>query len=600
MSSGDPEDLLEAEAVAPPKLDRRLLARLLVFARPYRRALFGAVALLLLLSAAELCFPLLTKLAIDRYIRPRDFGGLGRISLAYLGLLTFVFGLRYYQTIFTQRIGQQIMHDMRRVLFAHLQRLHLGYFDRNPVGRVMTRLTSDVETLNELFTSGLVSIFGDVLTLVGITAALLWLNWKLALVTLTVVPLLFVVTMIFRAKVRIAYAETRVKISAINAFLQENIVGIALVKLFHRAERHRQRFDALNAGHRDAFLRSVFYYSVFFPTVQFLEELAVALILWYGGGQVVQSALTLGALVAFIEYSERFFRPIRDLAERYNILQGAMVASERIFELLDTEPRILSPPDASVPAPNALGVEFRDVKFGYTKDQPVLRGVSFEVRPGETVAIVGPTGAGKTTITSLLSRFYDVSEGAILVEGLDVRAWDLPELRRRIGVVLQDVFLFTGGARLNVGLRAGLPEERVRDALEVVGAHGVLSRLDGDLDRAIGERGQELSLGQRQLLAFARALAHDPPILVLDEATAFVDTETEMRIRSALEVLLRGRTSLVIAHRLSTIRGADRILVLHHGKLVEEGTHSALLALGGVYARYYQLEYQKQEETLVT
>ncbi|MCC7142425.1 MAG: ABC transporter ATP-binding protein [Candidatus Eisenbacteria bacterium] len=608
----DDETGVQAELLQAPKLDRRVLARLLGFVRPYRAWVAWSVVLLLLLSAGELAFPILTKRAIDDCIRPGDLRGLYLITTVYLGLLIAVFGLRYGQAVLTQRMGQQVMHDLRRRIFGHLQRLHLGYHERNPVGRTMTRLTGDVEVLNELFTSGLVSIFGDLLTLIGIAAVLLALNWKLALVTLAVVPLLFTASWIFRAKVRVAYGLTRLKVSAINSFLQENIVGITLVQLFNREARHRAQFEGLNAGHRDAFLKSVFYYSVFFPVVDFLEYLAVALILWYGGGQTIQNALSLGALVAFIQYSERFFRPIRDLSERYNVLQSAMVSAERIFELLDTEPTITSPAVAAVPAGTApqlgsgaalaapgtlLGqVEFRDVHFSYVQGEEILKGIRFTVRPGESVALVGHTGAGKTTITNLLTRFYDIDSGAILVDGLDVREWDLAALRRRIGVVLQDVFLWSGGVRLNVGLRSGLPTERIEAALRAVGADAVVERLGGDLDAEVGERGNRLSVGQRQLIAFARALAQDPPILLLDEATSSVDTETEIRIREALKVLLTGRTSLVIAHRLSTIRYVDRILVLHRGRLVEEGTHDELLAHGGIYSKYYQLEYQRQSE----
>ncbi len=590
----------EAELLQEPKLDRALLWRLLVFAKPYRNSLIFAILLLLVLSAAELLFPILTMRAIDDYVRPGNLPGLIRISLLYLGLLAAVFVLRYGQGVLTQRIGQSIMHDLRTRLFAHLQRLDISYFDRNPTGRIMTRLTGDVETLNELFTSGLVSIFGDLLTLIGITAVLFVLDWRLALVTLTVVPVLFGITMIFRAKVRYAYGLTRIRIAAINAFLQENVTGVALVHLFDRQARQRSQFDARNASHRDAFLLSVRAYSLYFPGVEFLEVLAVALILWYGGGEVVQQALTLGSLVAFIQYSERFFRPIRDLSERYNILQGAMVASERIFELLDREPRIVSPRELGANASGAAdapivadapAIEFHDVRFSYVPDEEVLRGVSFSVQRGESVAVVGHTGAGKSTLVGLALRFHDVSSGAVLIDGRDVRAWPLDPLRRRIGLVAQDVFLWGGGIRLNVGLRAGQPEERVRAAIAAVGAEAIVEQMGGDLDADLGERGQRLSVGQRQLLAFARVLAFDPPILVLDEATSSVDTETEQHIQRALATLLQGRTSLVIAHRLSTIRHADRILVMHRGKLVEEGSHDELLAKGGIYAKYFELEY---------
>jgi ATP-binding cassette subfamily B multidrug efflux pump len=585
----------EEEKVEKARLDRTLLRRLVAYLRPYRSNFVTAIVLLLAASVGDLVFPLLVKRAIDVHIAPRDFHGLVGLSLVYLALLVVVFGLRYFHLWLTQLLGQRIMHDLRNQIFSHLQRLHVAYFDRNPVGRTMTRLTSDVEVLNEMFTSGMVSIFGDVITLFGIMGVLLYLNWKLALVTWIVIPLLFVASMIFRAKVRASYALVRIKIAAINAYLQENIAGISLVQLFNRQEIHRRQFDRRNAEHRDAFLRSVFYFSVFFPVVELLESLAVALILWYGGGQVLRSALTLGALVAFIQYSERFFRPIRDLSERYNILQGAMAASERIFDLLDTRPEIADPP-APAAAPGPAGrIEFRDVRFGYVPGKEVLSGVSFTVEPGEAVALVGHTGAGKTTITSLLSRFYDVTAGSVRVDGLDVRGWGLAELRSKIGIVQQEGFLWSGSVALNVGLRGGIPQERIAQALRVVGASHLLERSADGAALEVGERGSQLSVGERQLISFARALAFDPPILILDEATSSVDTETEQKIRRALTFLLQGRTSLVIAHRLSTIRHVDRILVLHKGRLVEEGTHDELLRRGGLYSRYYELEYRPQE-----
>jgi len=612
----DPHAGPEVERLYQPKLDRVVLGRLLRYARPYRARLALSVLLLLAVAAGELLFPLLTRRGIDDHIRTGDLPGLAHLSLFYLGLLLVVFVLRYVQTVLMQATGQRITTDLRASLFSHLQTLDQGYFEKQPVGRIMTRLTGDVETLNELFTSGLVSIFGDLITLFGIAGILFWLDPRLAVIALLVVPPLLVVTLIFRAKVRAAYALIRVRIAALNAFLQETLAGIALVQLFQRERVQNRKFEALNAAHRDAFLRSVTYYSIYFPVVELLESVAIALILWAGGIASLHGALTLGSLVAFIQYSERFFRPIRDLSERYNILQGAMASSERIFELLDTKPRIVPPAperEAALLAPSAdpasPAIEFRDVRFGYVAGEEVLQGLSFTVGRGESVALVGHTGAGKSTVASLLLRFHDVHGGTVLVEGRDVREWDPGALRRRAALVPQEVFLWSGGLRLNVELRGGRPAEAVDRALRVTGLQGLARRFqeeDAPIPAGppspaggagVGERGARVSAGERQLIAIARALAADPPILILDEATANVDTETEQRIRTALRELLRGRTSLIIAHRLSTIRHADRILVLHRGRLAEEGTHDALLRRGGIYARYYELEYRGQEVT---
>jgi len=586
------------EQVPTPGLDSSLFKRLLRYVSPYRGLMATATLVLLVVAAIDLSFPLLIKRGIDRYIAGGNLDGLWGLCGVYLGLLIANFFLRYLQLYLTGQLGQRIMHDLRTEIFSHVQKLHLSYFDRHPVGQIMTRLTGDVEVLNQLFTSGMVSIFGDLLTLIGITAILFYLNPALAGVTLIVVPLLFIASMIFRAKVRRAFAEVRIKVAAINAFLQENISGITLVQLFGRESIHQEHFDRLNADHRDAYLRTVLYYSLFFPVVHLLESVAVALILWFGGLRVLEGPLTIGALVAFIQYSERFFRPIRDLSERYNILQGAMASSDRIFELLDTEPEIVSPEHPQSPPGPTGEVVFDQVRFGYLPDEEILRGISFRIKPGESVAIVGPTGAGKTTLSHLLSRFYEIESGRVLVDGLDVRSWSLPELRSRIGVVQQESFLWSGGLAQNVGLRQGLDPKTVEEALQIVGADGLLQRIKerGDVD--VGERGNQLSVGERQLVTFARAMAYDPPVLILDEATSSVDTETETKIRNALKILLQGRTSLVIAHRLSTIQYVDRILVLHKGQVAEDGTHDELLQLGGLYARYYELEYRKQEVLL--
>jgi len=589
--------LHEDEPLYRTTIDRRLVTRLLALTAPHRRILIGSVLLLIAVSLAELAFPLLMKTGIDRYIRNHEVRGLAGLSGIYLALLIVVFVLRYLQTVLTQGLGQKIMYDLRARLFGHVQTLSAPYFERNPVGRVMTRLTGDVEVLNELFTSGFVSIFGDVVILIGIVTMMLVLDWRLALASFLVLPPLIWATLGFRSRVREAYTTIRIKVAAMNAFLQEHLTGISLVQLFRREGASSRQFDRLNSDHRDAFLRSVQAYAVYFPVVEFLESAAVALILGYGGTRVLSKTLTLGALVAFIQYSERFFRPIRDLSERFNVLQGAMASSERIFELLDTPVEVPLPAVPAVPDRLQGEIVLDHVSFAYKEDEPVLHDVSFRVAPGEAVAIVGHTGAGKTTIASLLVRFYDVRAGAIRVDGVDIRGWDLAALRRRIAVVPQDVFLFSGSAIRNIGLRdPQTTPARVEQAITAVEARDFLERLPQGLETELRERGNLLSVGQKQLLSFARALAHDPAILILDEATSSVDSQTEIRIREALRVLIRGRTSLVIAHRLSTIRHVDRIIVLHKGRLVDQGTHEELLARGGIYAKLYQLEFKLQEE----
>jgi ABC-type multidrug transport system fused ATPase/permease subunit len=587
----------EDEPLYRTQIDRKLLVRLLQLARPHRRVLILSVGLLVVVSVAELAFPLLLKEGVDNYIRTGDKPGLLKLSLFYLALLIVVFFLRYAQMTATQGLGQRIMFDLRSRLIQHAQKLSISYYERNPVGRVMTRLTGDVEVLNELFTSGLVSIFGDMFILIGVVSIMLALDWRLAIACFLVLPPLIWATISFRSRVRDSYTTIRIKVAAMNAFLQENLSGISLVHLFRQEDASMDRFGRLNAEHRDAFLLSVRAYAVYFPIVELLETLAVAFILGFGGTQVLGGALTVGVLFAFLQYSERFFRPIRDLSERYNILQGAMASSERIFELLDTEPEVKGPQVARRPATLTGEVVFDAVRFGYKPGEAVLHDLSFRIAPGESVALVGHTGAGKTTIASLLIRFYDVWSGAIRIDRVDVREWDLTQLRRQIAVVPQDVFLFSGSALRNIGLRdPSVTEAEVRAAADAVAAREFLERLPEGMDTELRERGSLLSVGQRQLLSFARALARDPRILVLDEATSSVDTQTEMKIREALRVLIRGRTSLVIAHRLSTIRHVDRILVLHRGRLVEEGSHEELLAHGGIYTKLYQLEFQIQED----
>lgn len=575
--------------------DRRLARRLLGYLYPYRRVVSLSVLLLLLISGLKLVGPYLIAVAIDHSIPQADFSGLNFIVLLYLAILLFQFAVTYAQTYLTNWTGQKIMYDLRMQIFSHIQRLDTAYFDRNPVGRLITRITTDVDVLNELFTSGVVSIFGDLFSLGGIIVVMLWLDWRLALVSFAVIPLLFAVTLWFKIKVRGSYRRVRTAVARINAFLQENITGMSVVQVFVQERRKFRQFDGRNREHLEANLESILYYAVFYPVADFLGALAIALIIWYGGLQVLEGTVTLGILVAFIQYSERFYKPISDLSEKFNILQSAMASAERIFKLLDTQPTIASPRQPRF-SPSVQGaVEFRDVSFAYKPDAPVLRHINLRIAPGEKVAIVGATGSGKSTLINLLCRFYDVQEGSVLVDGIDVREWDLDRLRQAVGVVLQDVFLFSGTIGENVRLWSRpLDDPQLQEATRRVHAHRFIEKLEQGYETRVAERGSSLSVGQRQLLAFARALAHDPRILVLDEATSSVDTETELLIQDALQELISERTSLIIAHRLSTIQHCDRIVVLHKGEILEEGTHSELLRRQGIYFKLYQLQYQEQ------
>ena len=594
------------DAVTPKTYDAALLRRLLLYLRPHWRAVAVAFLLILATSGLDLVPPYLTKVAIDRHVATGDAAGLRTVALLYLLTLVAAWGVRYLQTRIMQMTGQRIMQDMRRGIFAHLQRLHVAYFDRNPVGRLMTRVTTDVDAVNELFTSGVVTVFGDLFALVGIMAVMLSLNWRLALVTFSVIPLFFAVTNWFRKGARRSFRETRRWVARINAFLQENLSGMAVVQLFRREERNREAFAEINRRHADANMQAIFYYAVFYPAIDFLAALAIALILLRGGGLVLSGALTLGVLVAFVQYSERFWRPISDLSEKFNILQAAMASSERIFGLLDTPAEVTSPPAAARPASVEGRVSLEDVWFRYgaapatdaegpAEESWTLRDVTFAVEPGRSVALVGATGAGKTTIISLLMRFYDVQKGRVSVDGTDVRGWDLARLRSSLALVLQDVHLFSGTIASNIRLGSDIPMERVKAAAEAVHAHRFIEALPNGYETEVKERGATLSVGQKQLLSFARALAHDPRVLILDEATSSVDTETEELIQDALRVLLRGRTAIVIAHRLSTVQHVDEILVMHKGRIRERGTHQELLARRGFYWKLYQLQYKEQE-----
>jgi len=575
--------------------DWTLLRRLLRYLRPYKAAVAGALALIVAMAGLDLVGPYLTKLAIDRYITQGDASGLGQVALLYTLSLLAGFVVRFAQVYIMQMTGQRVMQDMRREIFGHLQKLHVGYFDRNPVGRLMTRVTTDVDAINELFTSGVVSVFGDLFTLFGIMGAMLLMHPKLALVTFAVIPLFVVVTNWFRRGARESFREVRRWLARINAFLQENLTGMTTVQLFGREERNAAEFAQINRGHTDANLRSIFYYAIFYPAIELLAALALALIIVYGGARVVEGTLTLGVLVAFIQYAERFWRPISDLSEKFNILQGAMASSERIFILMDTAPQVTAPEAPVRPARIHGRVAFEDVSFAYDGAHRVVQDVSFTVEPGRSMALVGSTGAGKTTLMNLLARFYDVTSGRVTIDGIDVRGLDPAQLRSSMAVVLQDVHLFSGTIASNIRLGSDIPIERVRAAAEAVHAHRFIETLPQGYDTVVRERGATLSVGQKQLLSFARALAHDPRILVLDEATSSVDTETEGLIQDALRVLLRGRTAIVIAHRLSTIQNVDEILVMHKGRVRERGTHAGLLAQRGLYWRLYQLQYKEQE-----
>ncbi|HYP53607.1 MAG TPA: ABC transporter ATP-binding protein, partial [Pyrinomonadaceae bacterium] len=586
----------EEEAIGK-NFARGLARRLLKYLRPHLRLLAPALLLTLVLNALRITQPKFTQYAIDWHITPRSLDGLEWVALAFLGVLLLTFLFSYVQTVLLESIGQRVMYHLRAELYEKLQRQEVAYFDRNPVGRIMTRLTSDVDALNELFTSGVIDVLGDVVMIAAIVAMMLWMDWRLTLITLVTVPLLFAATTWFRKHARRGYDLVRTKLARINAFLQEHISGAQTVQIFNRESVSLRQFSDINDDHRRAHIDTIFYYAVFFPLVDFIGAVGIALIIWRGGLMVLgnspgREVLSLGALVAFIQYSQQLFQPIRDISDKYNVLQAAMVASQRIFRTLDT-PVAVTTPDAPKKRGRARGeIEFQNVWFAYKGEDWVLRDVSLRVEPGQSVALVGHTGSGKTTITNLLMRFYDVQRGRILLDGVDVREWDLKELRENFAVVLQDVFLFSGTVEGNIRLgRESIPEERVTWAAREVRAEEFVKRLPAGYQTEVRERGAGLSVGQKQLISFARALAFDPAILILDEATSSIDTETEQLIQQAIERVMRDRTSLVIAHRLSTVQRADRIILLHHGEIREQGTHQQLLALRGLYWRLYKLQY---------
>ncbi len=626
-----PKAAAHEDDVVGKAYDSRLMRRLLTYLRPYKWQAGISLVAILLKSVSDILGPYLTKVAVDKYMTHDATGktswlgrhlsgspaaGITQIALLYIGTLCFSYVLEFAQTYLMQWTGQKIMYDMRSQIFRHLQRMHVAFFDRNPVGRLVTRLTSDVDALNEMFTSGVFAIFEDVFVLLGIVLVMLRMSWWLALIAFAVLPVIVGITRIFRNSVRDSYRRIRTAIARINAFTQEHVSGMSVVQLFGRERRAFNDFEAVNRTHMVAFKDAILAYALYYPAVELLSSIAIALVIWLGGRGVLHGAVTLGVLVAFIQYSQRFFRPIQDLSDKYNILQAAMAASERVFKLIDTPAEVTSPA-APIASPRNGRIEFRDVWFTYERLTPeqtealasaspaeleampiewILRGVSFAIEPNETAAIVGHTGAGKTTIISLMMRFYDVQRGQVLIDGIDVRAHDLTALRQHFGVVLQDPFLFTGTIAENIRLgTASITQADMERAAEEVNVADFIHSLPQGFDEPLRERGAGLSTGQKQLINFARALAHRPRILILDEATSSVDTETELRVRTALDRMITGRTSVVIAHRLSTVQRADTILVMHKGQLREHGPHQQLLAQHGIYWKLYRLQYKDQE-----
>lgn len=576
--------------------DSELMKRLLKYLKPYKWYLVIATILLLIGAAVQLVPPYLLKVAIDSYITKGDPSGLDKIALIFLIALGIEFFVSYFQFYIMQWIGQKAMLDLRREVFAHVQKMHLAFFDKNPSGRLLTRITNDVNALNELFASGVVAILGNLAQVVGIVAMMFYISAKLTLATFIILPLLIGATAVFRKRVRESYRRVRLILARLNAYTQDNLAGISEVQYFTAEDRVRERFDTINDDLRQAHQKSILYYAIFFPAVEVIGSLSLALILWYGGGLVIQQAATLGTLAAFIQYAEMFYRPVRDLADKYNILQSAMAASERIFNLLDTPPEVIAPAVKKQLNGFKGRIEFDKVNLAYNPDEYVLHDINFRIKPGEKVALVGATGAGKSSVVSLMCRFYNYQRGNIRFDDVDITEADPADIRAQIGLVLQDVFLFSGSIRENISLGTeNITAEKIRKAASQVGLLPYLNEVPDGLDHQVGERGGLLSVGQRQLISFARALAHDPRVIILDEATSSVDNHTEQVIQQALKRLFAGRTSVIVAHRLSTIKEADKILVFHKGRIVEEGRHDELLKAHGVYWRLYQLQYQDQE-----
>ncbi len=576
--------------------DSKLMKRLLSYVKPYKKYVVLAILLNIIVAALGPLRPYLTKVAIDDYIAASDYNGLLLISLALVGALLFQAFIQYFLTYYTQLMGQKIIFDLRVSIFSHVQKLALRFFDKTPIGRLVTRTTNDVESLNELFSSGIVMVFSDVFQIFWILVFMFFMAWDLSLVTLAVLPILIYATFLFRRKVRESYRDVRFHLARLNSYMQEHITGMNIVQVFSKEKDELKRFSSINADHRQANINSIFYYAVFFPIVEILSSLAIALIIWYGGGQVVQQSMTIGILFAFIQYTEMFFRPIRDLSEKYNIMQTAMASSERIFKLLDNDTFVKNP-DHPIKLEKVKGeIDFKNVWFAYNPEEHVLKNISLKINPGETIALVGHTGAGKTSIINILTRFYDIEKGKILIDGKDIATIDKRDLRKFISIVLQDVFLFSGTIKSNISLNSpDISDEKIIEAASVVGADKFIEQLPNKYEEEVKEKGATLSVGQKQLISFARALAYDPQVLILDEATSSVDTETEILIQKAIERLLVGRTSIVVAHRLSTIQNADKIVVMHKGEIREIGTHQDLLAKQGIYYKLYQLQYKDQE-----
>jgi ATP-binding cassette subfamily B multidrug efflux pump len=584
------------EDVLTKKVDPQIMKRLLAFFKPYGKYIAIATFLTITISALAALRPRLTPIAIDDKIMNHDLPGLQFIILIMFGTLVVQGIIQYIMTYLTSWIGQKIIYDLRKKIFDHIMSLDLKFFDRNPIGRIVTRVTGDVEVLFEVFSSGLVTAFGDIFLIIWILYFMFDLDPTLAVVTLSVLPFLIYGTSVFRKKVRESYRRIRILIAKLNSYIQEHITGITIVQYFSKEERTTKDFEEINREHTDENKKSVFYYAVFFPVVELIGAVSAGLIIWYGGGQVVQNAVSVGVLISFIQFTEMFFRPIRDLSEKYNILQTAMASSERIFALLDEKPEIYDSPEAKSTGEIKGRIEFKNVWFAYNNEDYVLKDVSFVIKAGEKVAFVGATGAGKTTIINLLSRFYEINKGQITIDGIDIKEMKLDELRHNIGIVLQDVFLFSGDIRSNITLNnPDIGSKAVDDAVSNTGLNGFINTLPDKLSHKVNERGSTLSVGQKQLISFARALAYDPKILILDEATSSVDTNTELLIQNAIQILIEGRTSIIIAHRLSTIQTCDKIIVMHKGEVKEMGSHMELLEEGGLYYRLYQLQYKEEK-----